>query len=262
MPPGKQHHFHPIVASLGRHMLVASETVKSLLTNGNMKNRVNAILVGIALVLAFGGVSHAMSHLVCMSIEPEALAAYYPGSAVSYKYKITLTRTGQGVLKVALSNSCLPEGVTASFSPDLVRFTGRVPEILTSTLTVTCTNFTPKTTFTFTVTGEPRREVLTAIVQFPPETPGVLSRPPVLAIDEVDFEEIKGHGTGTAGATYQIQSTADLTNPCWLAIGYSTADNDGMFAFRDAEKNDMPARFYRALVLAPAGTEIPDQESP
>ena len=223
-----------------------------------MKKRVYAIVVGIAFGLAAGGVSHAMSHQVAIAIKPEPTAASDPGSVMSYKYRVTLTRTGSGVLNVSLSSSGLPEGATATFSPNLVRFTGRVPETLTSTLTITGPNVTPTTTCTFTVTGESRREVVTVTNQFPPELPTPPLRFPVLfAPDQPGTEGIKVRGKGSIGATYQIEATSDLSNPSWCPIGLSIADGDGLFSLLDAQAKDLPARFYRALLLAPDATAVP-----
>lgn len=211
-----------------------------------MKNRIFSMLVGIAFGLASSGASRAMSHLASMTIEPVTPISTLPGASVAYK--ITLTRTGQGVLNVDLTTSGLPNGVTASFSPALVRFTGRVPETLTANLTITCTSATHPEPCAFTVTGESRREILSATVQFVP--PANLSASfPILTLDQPGPDGITIRGTGSSVATYQIEATPDLTNPSWSAIGSTTADNNGLFSFLDTHAKELPARFYRALLL-------------
>ncbi len=76
------------------------------------------------------------------------------GSAGSGTYLITVNRSGSGSLNVVLSvTTALPSGVTASFNPSTVSFTGGTPTSATSTLTLTTTNAAAATTTSFTVSG-------------------------------------------------------------------------------------------------------------
>lgn len=220
-----------------------------------MNNRTCALVLGIAFALATGGVSQAMSHLVAVSVVPELSVTSDTATVTSYQ--VTLTRTGQGLLAVSLSSLGLPEGVTATFSPSVVRFAGRVPETLTATLTISCPNDLPLSPCTFTVTGVARRETVTATAQLSLQRPLLSSRLPVLALDPPAAAGITLRGLGAIGATYQVEATSDLGNPSWTSIGSTTADDNGLFVFLDTQAKDVPARFYRTRVLEPVAVAVP-----
>ncbi|HOB33093.1 MAG TPA: hypothetical protein PKH32_09465 [Verrucomicrobiota bacterium] len=55
-------------------------------------------------------------------------------------------------------------------------------------------------------------------------------------------------GAGTAGTTYDVLVTTDLSSTDWLTIGSATADSNGVIDFIDAGAVDRPVSFYR---LAP-----------
>jgi subtilisin family serine protease len=65
------------------------------------------------------------------------------GTGGNATYTVTVTRSGNGSLDVALSlTTALPTGATASFSPSTVSFTGGTPTSKNSTLTITTTSST------------------------------------------------------------------------------------------------------------------------
>ena len=220
-----------------------------------MKNRVYAILTGTVLSLATCGVSHAMSELVSISIEPEWPATTNPGTVILYKVT-AVTRAGQGLLEVSLSSLGLPDGATVSFSPSVLRFTGREPTTQTATLTVTCTKVTPTDTYPFTLTGTAQREVITLTNQVQQVLYSLVSAPPTLALDSLSGGGLRLRGKGATGQTYQIECTPNLSKPNWTPVGSSTADGNGRFTFTTAQAKDSPVRFYRAVCPAP----LPPQE--
>lgn len=215
-----------------------------------MQKRTYALALGIALSLIAGGVSHAMSHLMAIAVAAERTVT--SDTTTHMSYKVTLTRTGQGVLKVSLSSLGLPNGVTATFSPSVIRFTGRVPETMAATLTISYPNDLPLSPCTFTVTGEALRETVTATAQFSPALPAISSRLPVLSLDPPVAEGINLRGLAAPGVTYEIEATSDLRKPSWTPIGSTTTADNGLFVFLDAQAKDLPARFYRARLLEPA----------
>jgi hypothetical protein len=210
-----------------------------------MRNPVHAILMGAALGLAICSVSHAKSELVSMTVQPEWPAQSEPCAAVSYK--VTVMRAGQGLLEVALSCQGLPEGMTASFSPNCLRFTGRVPQSLTTTLTIKCASAPPTDDCPFTVTGRSRREIITQTAIFPGGLPDASLLPPRLALERLQAGGLLIRGTGASGRTYQIEASSDLSHSVWTKIGSSTADGDGRFTFIEAVAKDAPMRFFRAF---------------
>jgi len=92
------------------------------------------------------------SQLVSVSVGSQT-GTLTSGTAGSATYTVTVTRTGSGLLEVILSNSTLPAGASATFTPNSFRFTGNTPTSNTSTLTITTSTTTPAGTTTFTVTA-------------------------------------------------------------------------------------------------------------
>ncbi|HEY5911422.1 MAG TPA: hypothetical protein VJA21_12550 [Verrucomicrobiae bacterium] len=207
-----------------------------------MRNRGYSILTGLGLVLATGGTSFAESELVSIFIEPEWPTTANPGNVVTYTVT-AVSRVGQGLLEVALTCGGLPEGTTVSFSPNVLRFTGRVPVSLTSTLTITSPTVMPIDSYPFTVTGTAQRQT----VVYTNQTVAPFSGPPVLVIDSLADGSFMIRGRGVPGETFQIETTPDLANSPWAPIGTTTADGNGRFVFLPAQPNDTPARFYRAV---------------
>jgi len=214
-----------------------------------MKNPVYAILIATAFGLATAGVSHAMSELASVSIEPEWPATSNPGTVILYQ--VTVTRAGQGLLEVSLSSHALPHGAAVSFSPSLLRFTGCKPAAQTATMTITCTNVTPTDTCPFTVTGAAQRQSITITNQALKPFYSVISGPPKLALDPLGRGGLRLRGKGATGHTYQIESAPNLIHPAWTPVGSSTADGNGRFTFMAADTKDASKRFYRAVCLAP-----------
>lgn len=215
-----------------------------------MKNRVYSLLIGTAFGLVTCGASYAMSGLVSMTMEPEWPATAQPGTVVLYK--VSVVREGKGLLDVSLSSKGLPDGATVSFSPRVLRFTGRTPTTLTSLMTVTCTNVTPTDSYSFTVTSQALRDAITITNQISPELRAATAERPVLFMDPVEAGSVRIRGQGAFGQTYQIESTPDLGNPVWTPSGSSTADGNGRFTFVATDVNDTPMRFFRAVWPAPA----------
>ena len=72
---------------------------------------------------------------------------------------------------------------------------------------------------------------------------------PTLKLDILGKHNIKVHGKGATGKTYQILASASMTNPSWFPLGRASADGNGRFSFLDPNDNDPSVRFYRALYV-------------
>ncbi len=110
-------------------------------------------------IIAFGlfpiqnALARNASNLGSISIDSQS-GILTSGTAGSGTYTVTVNRTGNGNLDTALSiTTALPTGVTASFVPATVSFTGNTPESKTSTLTLTTTSGSPEGVTNFTVQG-------------------------------------------------------------------------------------------------------------
>jgi hypothetical protein len=214
--------------------------------NENMKNQVCAILLGAAFSLASAGVSHAMSELVSMSKEPVWPASPTPDGTLVYNVT-TVGRTGSGLLEVTLSAGAMPPGVTVTFSPNVMRFTGNQVTSQTATMTVTCTGLIPIDCFPFTLTGTAQRETITVTNEVLYSAEYLATRVPTLVADKLADGGLRLRGSGATGKTYQIESTPNLTNPVWTVEGSSIADANGRFTFFTGKAMSQSARFFRAV---------------
>jgi len=219
-----------------------------------MKTRINAILAGFALVLATTSASQAMSELVSLTITPLWPTSTEPGTIVLYE--VTVERGGQGLLEVALSNDGLPEGATASFSINPLRFVGREPKTATCIMAIDCAEVTATDTYAFTVTAKSRRQTITVtnllVKAFSDSSSG-----PSLMLDLRDDGSGLLRGIGAGGQTYMIETTTDLWSGIWTPLGSTTADGNGRFILidQDTQVADLPMKFYRAVPLTPEGAE-------
>ncbi len=211
-----------------------------------MKNRVNAILIGLALALVTSSSSYAMSELIALSVEPEWPGTSTPGTVIVYKVT-AIGRSGQGLLEVALTSAGLPDGMTVSFSPSVLRFTGHALTNQTSTMTITCPAVMPTDIYPFTVTATARREAITVTNQIVLAVNGLIAAPLALSVDPLPDGGFRLRGQGSTGLTYQIESTPDLNNPVWKPLGTTTADGNGRFTLPTDLPKDLPMEFYRAV---------------
>ena len=208
------------------------------------------MLLGLTFSLASAGVSHAMSELVSLSTEPLWPTSSTPDNTRLYNV-ITVGRGGAGLLTVALTTGAMPPGITVTFSPSLLRFTGNQLTTQTATMTVHCSSPTPLDCYAFTLTGTARREsiTITNLVMFTHEY--IAIRPPTLYLDNLGSGALRLRGLGATAKTYRIEATSNLTATVWTPVGSATADGNGRFTFFTAQPADTPVRFYRAVESAP-----------
>lgn len=215
-----------------------------------MKKQIRAMLLGLTFSLATAGVSHAMSELISVSCTPLWPTSSTPETNLIYNLT-TVGRAGAGLLEVTLTAGDMPPGVTVTFSPSVLRFTGNKVTTQNSIMTVHCPSLMPIDCHAFTITGTALRESITTtnLVMFTPEY--VATRIPTLYLDNLGNGNLWLRGLGATGKTYQIEATSDLTDPVWEPLGFSTADGNGRFTFFTAQTADLPTRFYRAVLPAP-----------
>ena len=224
--------------------------MNSLPTNKIMTKRVYTALIAVALALTTASVSHAMSQFISISSAPLWPPSSTPDSNLVYSVP-TIGRAGAGLLEVTLTAGGMPPGVTVTFSPSMLRFTGNQVTAQTATMTVHCPSLIPLDCYPFTLTGTALRESLTVtnLVMFTPEY--VAIRPPTLYLDNLGKGALRLRGLGATGKTYQIEAKSNLTDPVWKPLGSATADGNGRFTFFTAQATDAPMRFYRAVESAP-----------
>jgi len=211
-----------------------------------MKNQITPLLLAVILGLASTGAGHAMSSLVSLSSEPVWPASSTPDGNVIYNIT-AVGRAGAGLLQVTLTAGDMPAGVTVTFSPNILRFTGNQLSSQTATMTVSCPWLLPLDCFPYTITGTAQREAITItnLVCFSPSFVAV--RAPTLSLDSMTNSGLRIRGLGATGKTYQIQATSNLSNPVWTSLGSATADGNGRFTFFTTRDATASARFFRAV---------------
>lgn len=216
-----------------------------------MKNKVHAVVFGLAFAFASAGSSSAMSHLISLSSEPMWPTSSTPGGYLVY-HVTTVGRGGAGLLEVTLSAGDLPPGVTATFSPSTLRFTGNQLTAQVSTMTVFCPGCpVALDCFPYTLTGTALRESLTITNTVTLTTTYVAARPATLYIDNLGDRNLSIRGLGAASKSYVIEFCTDLSNPVWTQLGSATADGNGRFTLF-TQTTDDTARFYRAITSSDA----------
>jgi len=211
-----------------------------------MKNQIRGLLLATVFTLASAGTSQAMSSLISLSKEPVWPASSTPDRNIVYNVT-TVARGGSGLLQVVLTAGGLPPGVTVTFSPSVLRFTGNQVTAQTSTMTISCPSVMPTDCFPFTITGTSQRESITITNQVFWTAEFLAVRPPTLFLDLLTNGGLRLRGAGATGKTYQIEATPSLANPVWTPLGLSTADGNGRFTFFTSPAPGMPVRFYRAV---------------
>ena len=215
-----------------------------------MKNQVRAILLGLGFSLAAAGVSQAMSDLVSMSTEPLWPTSSTPDNTLVYNIT-TVGRGGAGLLEVTLTAGDMPPGVTVTFSPAVLRFTGNQVTAQTATVTVHCPGPIPLDCYPFTLTGTALRECVTVTNLATASPDYVTTRPPTLYLDNLGNAALRLRGLGATGKTYQIEAASDPKGPVWTPLGSANADGNGRFTFFTDQPANAPLRFYRAVESGP-----------
>ena len=220
--------------------------MNALPKNKNMKIQTYATLMAMVLALATTHVSYAMSELTSISAEALWPTSSTPDSNLVYSVA-TVARGGSGLLEVTLSAGAMPPGVTVTFSPSVLRFTGNQLTTQSATMTVHCPSLMPLDCYPFTITGTAQRQSIT-VTNLVMATPlYVATRRSTLYLDNQGSGALRVRGLGATGDTYQIEATSKLTNPMWTPLGAATADGNGRFTFFTAQPTNTPARFYRAV---------------
>lgn len=226
----------------------------TLQVDNYVRHRAITLLIGMAVGLATAGVSHAMSGLMDVSIEPDWPATSSPGTVIVYKVATAL-RAGQGSLQVSLGCQGMPKGAVVSFSPSLLHFTGGVPEVQTSTMTVTCPTVMPVDDYSFIVTATAPKEAVSQTNRVQQSLCALPAGYPVLALDRLTNGTLKLRGKGSTGETYQIESTLSVTQPIWKPTGSCTADGNGRFTFIPGQATNSSMRLYRAVLSTSGGSD-------
>lgn len=250
MAPGRESRLVPIGDSLCREeVLAAVRAMNALSAKKIMKRGINTVLIATVFIVMSASVSHAMSELVSLSTEALWPTSSKPDSNLVYSIT-TVGRGGSGLLEVTLTAGDMPPGVTVTFSPSVLRFTGNQLTTQTATMTVHCSTLIPLDCYPFTLTGTSQRESITTTntVMFTPFF--VMTRLATLYLDDQGNGATRLRGLGATGKNYQIQATSSL-NGTWTPLGGAIADANGRFTFFPTQATNAPARFFRAVEFAP-----------
>jgi hypothetical protein len=215
------------------------------------KTPLQAMLVGAVITIASVGAAHAGSEIVALAVV-ERLESENPETTL--KYAMTATRSGSGVLDVELNAWGLPAGAKCSFSPSVLRFTGRTPEVLSFTMTITRPDYSVNDFSKFYIKGESRGNEVTCTLDGLPIGDGPSLPGATISIEVISGGDVQINGVGQGGATYQIETTSSLSTPSWTVAATVTADANGAFSYIDTEAKTLPMRFYRTFQPESSGT--------
>jgi hypothetical protein len=211
-----------------------------------MKHQLRALFLGVSLSLASAGGAHAMSTLISLSKEPIWPTSSTPDSNVVYSVT-AVGRAGAGLLEVTLTADSLPPGVTVTFSPSVLRFTGNELTAQTATMTVSCPGLLPLDCFPFTITATSQRETLTITNQVCDSVQDLAVKPATLMLDQSTNGNLRVRGAGASAKNYQVLASPSLTKPVWTPVGSAAADGNGRFTFFTPQAAVAPVRFFRAV---------------
>lgn len=213
----------------------------------NMRNQIRALFTAVSFTLASTGASHAMSDLISLSKDPVWPSTPNPANDVAYSVS-TVGRGGSGLLLVTLTASNLPPGVTATFSPSVLKFTGNALIAQTATLTLHCPYLMPTDCYAFTITATDQRgDSITITNQVTFTANYVASRPATLLIDSPTNRTVNLRGLGASGQTYNTVASPTLIDPVWTPVSISTADGNGRFYIPPQMTTVYPVRFFRTV---------------
>ena len=249
MTPGRESRLVPIGDSICREeVLAAVRAMNALSAKKIMKRGISTVLIATVFVLTSVSVGHAKSELLSLSTEAVWPTSSKPDSNLVYTVT-TVGRGGAGLLEVTLTAGNMPPGVTVTFDPPILRFTGNQVTSQTATMTVHCSTLIPVDCYPFTLTGTSQNESITVTntVMFSPFV--VMTRLATLYLDNQGNGAMRLRGLGATGKNYQVEATSSLS-VTWTPLGGATADANGRFTFFPTQTNG-PARFFRAVEVGP-----------
>jgi hypothetical protein len=216
-----------------------------------MKNQVGALFLAIGFGLASMDTARAMSSLISLAEEPMWPTSTTPNGDVLYNV-MAVGRGGAGLLQVTLTASNLPPGVTVTFTPSVLKFTGNSLTGQSATMKVSCQGLIPLDCYPFTITATAQREsiTITNLVTYSPEF--VATRPVTLFLDDLGSGNLRVRGLGATGGNYLIQPSPSLSQggQSWTSLGQTTADGNGRFVFFTSQATNRAPLFYRALTVS------------
>ena len=208
----------------------------------------NKTIPTILVLLACATRALAASTLSLVSVGSQSPGTVMPGSNASYT--LAVTRTGSGSMDVYLTISNLPTGVTATFNPSPVSFSGNLSN-MTAALTLATSAGVAPGTYNFIVTGRVGQShnftTGNGVLVVGSGSNTIQNQPSTLSLQKLPQGSAQLTCTGSPGYSYQIQATTDLANPSWTSIGSATAGQNGVCVFVDANASLYSQRFYRAL---------------
>lgn len=205
----------------------------------SMKTQYTISLWALALVLLSGGTLLADPFMSSLQIGPQTPAPIGPGSSASYT--ITVTKTNSGPMDIFLSAFGLPQGATASFSPNQIEFASNTVSG-TATMVITTTNSILPGSYPFSVWGNdghsPNTMTNTTTLNVSLGSPGLMQ----IANDCWCFAF-----AAQPGQSYLIQATTNLYSASWTTLCTTNSGTNSLLVFVDRDETHYPCRFYRAL---------------
>ena len=201
-------------------------------------------LAGLTILLHSPSAALAASVLSGVSVSSQSPNSVVAGGSATYT--VSVSRTNNGNLDAYLTVSGLPAGVTASFSPAMLTFTGSTQMTQSATLTLSTGASTPGCTYNFTITASDGGSFNKKTCAGTLMSSGPDGAQGILCTGMLPDGSFRLTCAGVPNQSCFVQATTNLASTVsWEIIGTNTADFNGMFTFIDLDAQRYPCRFYR-----------------
>jgi hypothetical protein len=196
-------------------------------------------LVVLALVLLGAGSLRADPFITSVQIGAQAPDPIAPGGTA--RYSVTVTKTNSSGIDAYLSIPDLPQGATASFSPNPIKLsTSSVTG--TATLTITTLGTIAPGPHAFSVVAQDggSHNSLTngATLDVTLGAPGLIR----LSDGSWCFAF-----ASDPGKSYDIQASTNFPAPVWTSLCITNSGTNNLMVFVDRDRTQCPCRFYRTV---------------
>jgi hypothetical protein len=202
-------------------------------------NKQHTALCVLALGLLGAGALHADPFMTSLPVGPQTPDPIARGGTATYS--ITVTKTNSGGIDAYLTIPDLPQGATASFSPNPIKLSSG-STTGTATLTVSTTGDIAPGPHTFSVVatdgGSHNTLTNTATLDVALNAPGLVRLS--------DGSWCFAFAT-EPGKTYSIQASASCLAPDWTTLCTTNCGTNNLTVFIDRDKSTCPSRFYRSV---------------
>ena len=210
----------------------------------HQRRRIKQLLTSLcarSVLLALSGSVLGAPVLSSVSSGPQTPDPVQAGSNATYV--VTVNRTGNGNIDVYLSAAGLPAGVTATFSPVLVHFTGSTITSATAQLVVTTDASTLPGSYNFSLVADDgaSHNTVTNTATLNVGLGGA-------TISRLADGTICVAFDTPAGRDCLLEATTNLSAAVWTTLCTTNSGTYNLLTFLDQDAPNYPCRFYRLFM--------------